>query len=127
MNLNAIAGSLTQAVNPDVIGTLKKSTGGYDTAPDGSRTSKYETIRNVSFQVQALTAKELQQVDSLNIEGEKRGVWFNGNLLGVVAAKGKGGDLCIFGGSTWLIVQVFETWANGWCHVAVALQKDQPQ
>jgi hypothetical protein len=126
MNLNALVSGIIGAVNPDIIGTVKASTGGYTTAGDGTRTPLYRTSTGVRMQVQALDGKELAQVDSLNIEGEKRGVWLDGNLLGVVAAKEKGGDLLIFGGSTWLVIKVFETWATGWCHVAVALQKDQP-
>lgn len=125
MNLNMIANGVIAAVNPNLIGSILKSAG-YSTAPSGARTPAYQTINDVRMQVQALDAKELEQVDSLNIEGEKRGVWFDGNLLGVVAAKGKGGDLLKFDGSTWLIVKVFETWPTGWCHVAVAIQKDAP-
>src|SRR5260221_332996 len=102
-----IANGVIAAVNPNLIGSILKSAG-YTTAPSGARTPAYQTINNVEMQVQALDAKELQQVDSLNIEGEKRGVWFDGNLLGVVAAKDKGGDLLQFDGSTWLIVKVFE-------------------
>lgn len=122
MNLHAVVSGAIGAINPPVIGSVKVSTG-VTTAGDGTQTPQYTTVNNVSMQVQALTAKEIEHLDSLNIQGVMRGVWMNGNIEGLNRNAGKGGDLLIFLGQTWLVVQVLETWdTDGWCHVAVALQ-----
>jgi len=36
----------------------------------------------------------------------------------------KGGDLLDFGGQTWLVTAVLETWPD-WCKVGVTLQLDE--
>lgn len=123
MNLHALVAPYVAAVNPFLLGTIKASTG-YTTAADGSRTPTYSTTANVPMQVQALAAKDLAHLDSLNIEGVTRKVWVNGSVEGVNRATGKGGDLLIFGGRTWLATLIFETWdADGpWCSVGVTEQ-----
>jgi hypothetical protein len=123
MNLHAIVGPIIGAVNPPILGTIKSSTG-YSTAADGTRTSTYTTTAGVSLQVQALSAKDLAHLDSLNIQNVTRKVWINSSVQGVNRATGKGGDLLIFGGQTWLVTIVFETWdADGpWSSVGVTEQ-----
>jgi hypothetical protein len=122
MNLHAIVRGAIGAINPPFVGSVKVSTGS-TVAADGTRTPTYQTFTNVTMDVQALDAKEVQHLDSLNIQGVLRGVWLNGNIEGVNRVASKGGDLLVFGGRTWLVVHVFESWdTDGWCHVAVALQ-----
>ena len=79
-------------------------------------------------QVQALTYKDLQQVDGVNLNGVARAIYFYGEFNGVVRPRQKGGDLIQLtdgpNAGTWLITHVLETWPD-WCKVAVVLQNDQ--
>lgn len=120
MNLHAVAGPIVGVVNPPVIGKVHISRG-YTTLPSGKRAPDYDTRLGVSLQVQALTGPELKQLDGLNIVGVKRGVYLSGDFEALNRAKEKGGDLLEFGGATWLVVMVFETWPD-WCKVAVVEQ-----
>ncbi len=127
MNLHAIAGPVVAGVNPIVPVTVKVSAG-YTTDADGTQVPAYTTALNVPAQIQGLTADELKQVDSLNLEGNKRAIYFYGEVDGLVRDDNKGGDLVIFpNGKTWLVVLVLEQWDDGannpaWCKVAVVLQ-----
>lgn len=123
MNLHALAGPIIAAVNPPVLGTVRASTG-YTTSAAGKREPTFADFTGVSMQVQALTAKDIEHTDALNIQGVLRGVYMNGNIQGLNRPAGTGGDLLIFLGKTWLVVTVLETWdVSGWCKVAVALQQ----
>ena len=133
MNLHQLVSSAISAVNPPITGTISQSTG-YTTAADGTQIPSYATVSGVAMQVQALQAKELAQLESLNIQGLMRAVYLNGNTEGVVRPQMKGGDLLTFNqgaagfsGTTWKVIQVLETWdADGWCKVAVQLQVGGP-
>lgn len=108
-------------VNPTIAGTLQKSNG-YVTAGNGSRTPNYD-VSDASFQVQALTAKEIQHLDSLNITGKMQAVHFPGRLEAMDRSSHKGGDVLTFDGADWLVVQELEYWpASGWSRVAVQKQ-----
>jgi hypothetical protein len=124
MNLHQIASGAIGAINPFVLGTIKVSTG-YTTAADGSRVSTYTPFTGVSMQVQALTWKDLQQVDGLNLNGTRRAIYMNGRADGVVRSLLKGGDLIALtngpNAGTWLVALVLEQWPD-WCKVAVTLQ-----
>lgn len=79
----------------------------------------------VAAQVQALTFKDLTQLDGLNQGGLQHGIYLYGNVQGVVRARDVGGDLVTLldTGETWLVNHVLENWsAQGWCKVAVTLQ-----
>lgn len=122
MNLHAIASSYIAAVNPFIVGTIKVSTGS-TTSPDGTQIPSYSTLSGVSMQIQALAAKDIDHLDSLNIQNVTRKAWLNGNIEGLNRVAGKGGDLLIFNGQTWLVTVVFETWdADGWCSVGITEQ-----
>lgn len=122
MNLHAIAGPAVSIVNPTTLATLLVSTG-YTTGSDGTRTPSYSATDNVPVQVQALSAREIEHLDSINIQNVSRAAYINGNVEGLDRASAKGGDLLIFDGATWLVVQVLETWsASGWCKVALSKQ-----
>jgi hypothetical protein len=121
MNLHAIASPLVGIVNPPVVGTWRQGDG-YTTSPAGKREPTFTDVPDVPMQVQALEGDDLTLVDGLNIEGLKRAVYMYGDVQGIDRADGKGGDVLIFSGSYWLVVKVLETWATGWCKVAVAKQ-----
>jgi len=129
MNLATLANSVIQVVNPDYLGTVRRSDG-YTTADDGGRTPTYVTFNDVAMQVQALAGDDLKHVDSLNIQGVKR-VAFVGMRVQAVNKPGEvGGDLLDIPTGltsapvdTWLAVQVLEPWdGTGWCKVLLVLQ-----
>lgn len=132
LNLHAAVRGPINAVNPDQQVTWRRSAG-YTTGAAGARTPYYVDTPNVGAQVQALSAKDLQHRDMLNVQGVKRAVYLFGNVQGAVRPDAKGGDLLVFpqnlGGTpqTWLVVAVLETWnpdGAGWCKVGVQLQDD---
>lgn len=92
MNLHGIASGIISAVNPMVPARVDVSTG-YTTASDGNRTPTYRTVTGVSAQVQALTYRDLIQVEGLNLNGTRRAIYFNGRVDGLVRVENKGGDL----------------------------------
>lgn len=133
MNLHGTVRGAIQTVNPDIPGVFR-SNQGYTTSAAGARTPML-TDTDVFLQVQALTAKELQHPDMLNVQGVKRAVYMFGNPQGVVRPDVKGGDTLLFpqvkGGDwyTWLVVAVLETWTpdtRGWGKVGVVLQMNPP-
>ena len=113
MNLNAIAGPIVSAVNPASTLTIQQSTG-YATDSSGMRSPIYSTLQVPGCNVQALDGGDLRLLESLNIQGESRKVYVNGQFNSVIRAAQKGGDLVTDGcGETWLITHVPEYWA-GW-------------
>ncbi|WP_267550375.1 hypothetical protein [Rhizobium rhizogenes] len=123
MNLHAIVSGAIGAVNPHVACTMQVSTG-YTTNPDGSR-NPTSVIMTGTAQVQALTFKDLHQVDGLNQNGAARGIYFYGDIQGVLRTRAKGGDIITLSDGPnvgdWLVVQVLETWPD-WCKCACVLQ-----
>lgn len=128
MDLAGIVSPLINAINPDTIGKIMVSTGKYTTDSDGTRTPAYDTVPNVSLQVQAASTDDLKMIDSLNIQGVKHVIYIHGQYNAIVRPQNKGGDLVIIddGGpynGTWKIVVVLEQWPD-WCKVAVTLQNN---
>lgn len=119
MNLHGLVSQQIGRINPFTKATLRQSTG-YEITADGTQTPTYREW-DVSIQVQALSTDELQRVDGLNLQGNKQGVYLNGNWNGVVRASRMGGDLLVFGGQTWLVVSVIESWPD-WCKLLVLQQ-----
>lgn len=114
--------------------TIQFSTG-YTTAADGTQIPTYSAPLAMQAQIQALTFGDLRQVDGLNLNGTRRGIYLYGDVQGVVRVAAKGGDLITFvnaaggfpAGSIWLVAQALETWNGadgGWCKCACTLQDD---
>lgn len=125
--MHSLVRGAIQAVNTDIAGTLRRSTG-YTTLPGGKREPTYADTTG-SIQVQALSSTELKHINDLNIQGVIRKVYMYGDWGGPIRADATGGDLLAFprvkGGPavTWKIVTTFETWTDsGWCAVGVVLQ-----
>lgn len=123
MNLHAIVAPIISAVNPLVPATMKISAG-YTTNPDGSTVPTYNTASGM-VQVQALTYKDLAQLDGINTNGIARAIYFYGEFNGVVRARRKGGDIITLtndpNAGDWLIVHELEAWV-GWSKSAIVLQ-----
>lgn len=111
------------AVNPFLTVTVRHSTG-WTQNPDFTRVPTYSTT-SMRAQVQALSSDEMQQVDSLNVQGEKLALYINGNLEGVSRPDNAGGDLVTMpDGSVWLCLATLENWNRmvGWTKVALVRQ-----
>lgn len=125
MNLHGIVSGAIGTVNPQVMASLRVSDG-YTTAPDGSRIPTYADPVTGMAQVQALTFKDLSQLDGINMNGEARAIYLYGQFNAVLRAAQKGGDLITLtdgpNAGGWLIVQVLEQWPD-WCKAAVVRQQ----
>lgn len=124
MNLNSIVAPIVAAINPPMSVTVQQSSGS-TIAADGSRVPTYLAPVTLSAQVQSLTYSDLQKLDGLNIQGEKRALYLNGNWQGVIRPDGRGGDLVTLpDGSVWLTTMVLENWslADGWVKIAITRQ-----
>lgn len=121
MNLHGIVSGAVSAVNPLVDCTLQTSAG-YTQAADFAQVPAYATFYPVKCQIQALSARDLRQIDSINLQGTMRAIYLNGTIEGVNRAEIKGGDLFTFpDGSIWLVTQPLENWPD-WSKVAVTQQ-----
>lgn len=122
MNLNSVARAATRAVTPAVAAVLAVCTG-YTTDGAGKRQPTYAADQNVLADVQAVSAADLKQLDSLNVQPVQRVAYLSGNVQGLNRAEARGGDVLTMLGQTWLVVAVLETWDTpGWCKVALAEQ-----
>ena len=110
----------------NIVAQISGTTGGLGTY----RINKEQTVAEVAMttalvvpaQIQALTFRDLQQIDGLNLQGDRRGIYFYGEIDGLVRPDNKGGDLITFpDGTIWLVAIVLEQWPD-WCKVAATLQ-----
>lgn len=120
MNLHGLVAGGIGVVNPFVTVTVSESTG-YSTASDGKRTPTYAVFQ-AQAQIQALSGKDLRQIDGLNLNGTLRAIYFFGEVDAVVRALSKGGDVVTdSNANVYLVNQVLEQWPD-WCKVVVTLQ-----
>jgi hypothetical protein len=122
MNLRAVANRLTSAINPNVAATVQVSTG-YTTGASGKQVPNYAAPVAATVQMQALTKKEIEHLDSMNLSQTQVAIYADMQLTGVDRTKNSGGDLVTIGGDTWLVTAVLEGWTvAGWCKVAATRQ-----
>lgn len=128
MNLHALVAGAIGVVNPFQTVTVQQSTGATKNA-DYTLTPTYSTL-SAQAQIQALSGKDLRQIDGLNLQGTLVAIYFYGEVAGIIRASQKGGDLItiasgIYAG-TWLATQVLEQWSDGgpasWCKIVATLQ-----
>lgn len=127
MNLHAIAGPAVATVNPMVAVNVQIFT---DMTIDdaGVRSPGYVTAIDVEAQIQALGYGDIQMIDGLQIEGERRKIYLHGRYYGLNRDEVKGGDLILYPdgakwpyGTTWLVAMVSEQWPD-WCSFIVTRQ-----
>lgn len=126
MNLATYAGPAVAAVNPTREVVWQASTGNtIDAAMQ--QVPSYASPETLDGQIQPMQYKDLQQTDSLNLQGTRRKIYLYGVKDGVVRSLQKGGDVITdHDGATWLVAMVLEQWGEDWCAVAVTLQDDTP-
>jgi len=124
MNLHGIVRGVITGVNPDILVTIQFSTG--HSNEGGRQVPTYQTARNIPAQVQALTFKDLHQLDGLNQAGVQRAIYLYGKIDGVIRSEVAGGDIITIASGanrgTWLVTKSLEQWPD-WCKVAVTLQQ----
>lgn len=128
MNLRNIANSVTRAVNPNTVITLR-AFASYAISGAGKSTPTYATARTLSGQVQALTKKEIEHLDSMNISGCERAVYVNEQLQAYDRLQQTGGDYLYFEGVWWRVDALLEGWTNpavGWSRAALTRQAGLP-
>lgn len=125
MNLNNICAPICGAINDWVTLAIQPSQG-YGTNPDGSRVPIYGPTQYILAQMQALQYNDLIQVSGLNLTGERRAIYVNGDFEPVLRAAQAGGDPVTLtaDGSSWLIVFQFEGWiyTGGWTKFCMTRQ-----
>ena len=125
MQIFALAGRLSGTVNPCVAATLLSSTGSV-TNPDGSQTPTY-TTQVLQIEVQALAGEDLQQVQNIAQQADRRVVYLPAAGRALNGALQCGGDILQFYGANWLITQSLEEWGEGeWSKVLVTRQSSPP-
>ncbi|MFT8419752.1 MAG: hypothetical protein ABF636_13130 [Acetobacter sp.] len=125
MQIFALAGRLSGAINPSVAATLLASTGS-TTNPDGTQTPTY-TAQALQIEVQAIAGEDLQQVQNLSQQADRRVVYLPAAARALNRALQCGGDILQFYGADWLITQCLEEWGEGeWSKVLVTRQSSPP-
>jgi hypothetical protein len=127
MDLRGIANSCSNSVNPNLIVSVKRSTG--STVGAGlKQVPSYAAPVSGPAQLQALDSSELRQVEGLNLQGVIRGIYLRGALAGVIRPNGTGSDLVVIAPpapaafvGTWLVVKVLEQWPL-WTKAVIVLQ-----
>ena len=121
MNLHGIVTGAINTINPPVLLSIQVNTGP-TTNPDGTRAPTYAPPQTCTGQIQPLQYTDIIQMESLILQGERRKIYINGNVDGLVRVENKGGDLITDSdGNVWLVAFVSEDWPD-WCAVAVTLQ-----
>ena len=83
------------------------------------------TALTLLAQIQAMSTRDLRQVDSLNLQGTMSAIYLSGEISAIVRPSNRGGDLIIFpDGSVYLVNLVTEPWSltAGWTKVIATLQ-----
>lgn len=83
------------------------------------------TSLSLLAQIQPMTKSDLMQLEGLNLNGDKKAIYLNGSIDGVVRVELKGGDLVTTpNGQVWLVVQNLEGFdaTAGWTKAAMVLQ-----
>ena len=121
MNLHGIVTGAISTINPPIWLSIQVNTGP-TTNHDGTRAPTYAPPQNCTGQIQPLQYTDIIQMDSLSLQGERRKIYINGRVDGLVRVEDKGGDLITDSdGNVWLVALVTEYWPD-WCAVAVTLQ-----
>jgi hypothetical protein len=121
MDLNAIANSVSETINPNIAVSIQASTG-YTIGAGLKQVPSYAAAVSGFAQVQELSSSELRQTEGLNIQGVMRKIYLRGPLNAVIRPNSQGGDLVTIAGQIWLIVKTLELWPD-WCSALIVLQE----
>jgi len=122
VNLHNLVRGVVGAVNPDIPVTIKPSAGSAED-DTGRVIPAYGADVQTYGQKQPVTGRDIARFQQQNIQGVTCKMYLNGNYEGLFRVLGKGGDLLLFGGQTYLVASVMERWPD-WCCVALTMQLD---
>lgn len=126
VNLRAIANRFTSTINPN-ISVLRHAYSGRTIAGSGKVKAGYASPVPLTAQVQALTKKEVEHIDNMNLSPCDRAAYVNGQVNAFDRVAQTGGDLLEFEGRFWLVMAILEGWTTaGWCKVALVQQNGGP-
>lgn len=127
MDLRTIANAASNTVNPNLIVSLQASTGS-TIGPGLRQQPTYAPPVTGTAQIQAISNRDLKQLDNLTIQGVTKVIYLKGALAGVVRPDSQGGDLITIAApapapyiGTWLVVQILEQFPL-WTKAAIQLQ-----
>ncbi len=122
MNLHSIASRVVSIVNPMTTVQWYESLG--YAIVDRVQVPLFAPHVELQAQVQALTIKDIKQIDGLNLQGSAtNSAYIYGDAVqSVVREDRKGGDIFIFGGWEYLVFAVLEIWPD-WSKVALTRQR----
>jgi hypothetical protein len=130
VNLRAIANRMTSGINPNITASLRKGIG-YTVGHGFKGAAEYAAPADIVVQIQALTKRDVEHLDSLNISDCEIACYSNAQLTCVDRKDQSGGDLLRFTnpatGTTdiWLATAVLEAWPTaGWSRIALTKQLD---
>lgn len=126
MNLRNIANRMTSGVNPNI--TVQwRAYQAYSTLPSGKTAPSYAAAAPLTAQVQALTKKEVEHIDAMNLSPCERAAYVNGQLQAFDRVAQTGGDMLFFENRWWKVMAILEGWTTaGWCKVALVGQNGGP-
>lgn len=126
MNLRNIANRMTSGVNPN-IAVQWRAYQAYATLPSGKTAATYAAAVPLTAQVQALTKKEIEHIDAMNLSPCERAAYVNGQLQAYDRVAQTGGDFLFFENRWWKVMAILEGWTTaGWCKVALVGQNGGP-
>jgi hypothetical protein len=135
LNLRNIANGAIQGLNPNVIATIRRSTG-YTTDASGKRIPSFTEI-TVPVQIQPITTGDMQKLDNLNIQGVHRAIYVSAEVEAMIRVDKKGGDQILFprgvmpedndNATRWIVSAVLEVYQSGWRKCAITLQNSYSQ
>lgn len=127
MNLHGIAGPIISAVNP-MLPAYFEGSNSSSILEDGRQVASFLPPVVVVAQVQQLTSRDLQKLESLNLQQNGIAIYLYGVANGVVRISQKGGDLITVptgpSAGVYLVTVVLEQWPD-WVKVSATLQ-NQP-
>jgi len=124
MNLHGIVRTAINSVNPFVQAIVYRSLPAI-TQGNGHRTPQWEPGVAMKVQKQAMSQKDLEHTDNLNLQGILTKIWMDGAVYGVDRGTQGGGDIIVIGGEIWLVSAVMEIWPD-WCSIIGTLQATPP-
>lgn len=126
VNLRAIANRFTSTVNPNL--TVQRHAYASRTiSANGKPKAVYSDPVPLTAQAQALTKKEVEHIDNMNLSPCDRAAYVNGQVNAFDRVAQTGGDLLEFEGKFWRVMAILEGWTTaGWCKVALVQQNGGP-
>lgn len=127
VNLRAIANRYTSTINPNVT-VQRHAYAGRVRSPSGKVKATYADPVPLVAQFQALSKKDVEHLDNMNLSTCERAAFVNGQLVAFDRAEQTGGDIIVGDGAVWMVMAILAGWTqSGWCKVALTKQNGMPE